>query len=191
VTGVYLIGTSAATLIVSYVSGSIIQLTAWHRLWDSLLRGIGGPSGGTLQIGHSVDELLAHNFPPTRWMVPGYFPEGLAMLADRPKIGKSWLALQRVHAISSGGPIFNESIEPAPVLYIAFEEAARRLKKRMKAQAWPGLYQGHILYRVAAAGPGWPRATAARHGGGPISAGRHRPSQPRATPPLTKGLAGP
>lgn len=56
----------------------------------------------------AAKELLTAEFPPIQWVVPGIFPEGLTFLAGRPKIGKSLLALQLAHAVSSGGNIFNQ-----------------------------------------------------------------------------------
>lgn len=85
----------------------------------------------------TANELLTADFPPIRWVVPGVFPEGLTVLAGRPKIGKSLLALQLAHAVSSGGKIFNQQLTKAPVLYIALEDSARRLQQRMRAQTWP------------------------------------------------------
>ena len=32
-------------------------------------------------------------FPAIKFIVPGYLPEGATILAGRPKLGKSWLAL--------------------------------------------------------------------------------------------------
>jgi hypothetical protein len=85
----------------------------------------------------TADELLSAQFPAIRWVVPTLLPEGLTFLAGRPKIGKSLLALQLAHAVSSGGKIFDHAVEQAPVLYLAFEDSARRLQKRMKEQSWP------------------------------------------------------
>lgn len=37
--------------------------------------------------------LLAEEFPPIRWIVPDILPEGVTILAGKPKLGKSWLAM--------------------------------------------------------------------------------------------------
>lgn len=39
-------------------------------------------------------ELQQMNFPPVRWVVPEIIPEGLTLLAGKPKLGKSWLVLE-------------------------------------------------------------------------------------------------
>jgi hypothetical protein len=43
---------------------------------------------------YTARELLGTKFPEPRWIVPDILPEGLTPLAGRPKVGKSWLALQ-------------------------------------------------------------------------------------------------
>jgi RecA-family ATPase len=45
--------------------------------------------------GHIVTaaELQRKEFPPISYVVPDLIPEGLSILAGRPKVGKSWLAL--------------------------------------------------------------------------------------------------
>ena len=51
----------------------------------------------------TLDELLDADFPEPTWTVPDYIPVGLVSLAGRPKIGKSWMALQLAIAKGSGG----------------------------------------------------------------------------------------
>ena len=50
--------------------------------------------------------LLSTDFPPMRWAAPRYVPEGLVILAGRPKIGKSWLLMQLAVAVGTGGMFF-------------------------------------------------------------------------------------
>jgi AAA domain len=101
----------------------------------------GDPDEAKRRTRWTADELLAAQFPPIRWIIPDFFPEGLTFLAGRPKIGKSLLALQMAHAVSSGGKIFGQDLIKAPVLYLAFEDSARRLQRRMQEQAWPAYSQ--------------------------------------------------
>ena len=54
------------------------------------------PNSGNLPAftrGISAAALMEKRFEPIRWIVPGYLPEGLTVLAGAPKLGKSWLAL--------------------------------------------------------------------------------------------------
>src|SRR5262249_53406826 len=67
------------------------------------------PSGGGAQT-FKLDELLSsaadlqtRTFDPLREIVPGILPEGLTVLAGKPKVGKSWKALDMAIAVSSGG----------------------------------------------------------------------------------------
>jgi RecA-family ATPase len=71
------------------------------------------------QVRWTADELPNATFPEPQWIVPGIFPEGLIILAGRPKVGTSVLTLQMAHAVSSGGRFLNQRIEHASVLYIA------------------------------------------------------------------------
>ena len=49
-------------------------------------------------------ELGETEFPPIRFIVPGFLPEGATILAGRPKLGKSWLALDiALAAVDRGG----------------------------------------------------------------------------------------
>lgn len=82
-------------------------------------------------------ELLAATFPEPRWLVPGLLPEGLTLLAGRPKLGKSWLALQIACAVGTGGHALGQAVASAEVLYLALEDAPRRIQARMRAQCWP------------------------------------------------------
>lgn len=85
----------------------------------------------------TANELLTVTLPEPRWAVPDLIPEGLVSLAGRPKLGKSWLALQLACAVGTGGKALGRNIQAGRVLYLALEDSARRLQKRMQAQHWP------------------------------------------------------
>jgi hypothetical protein len=64
--------------------------------------------------------------------VKGYLVEGATILAGRPKIGKSWLALDWSVAVARGGFCFGDvHCKEGDVLYIALEDNKRRLKSRL------------------------------------------------------------
>jgi len=84
----------------------------------------------------SASELLAAEFPEPPWVVPGLLPVGLTLLAGRPKVGKSWLALQLVGAVASGGVFLGQRAERGKCLYLALEDSPRRLQGRMRLQNW-------------------------------------------------------
>lgn len=78
-------------------------------------------------------ELGGKKFPPRRWAVPGLITEGLTILAGRPKIGKSILALNVAGAVATGGVILGKiRVEQGECLYLALEDSERRLKERLK-----------------------------------------------------------
>lgn len=82
-------------------------------------------------------ELLAADFPEPQWAVPGLIPIGLTFLAGRPKVGKSWLALQIAIAVGTGGRVLDRNVKRGRVLYIAREDNGRRLQERAVKQGMP------------------------------------------------------
>lgn len=82
-------------------------------------------------------ELLQYEFPEAAWVVPNFVPEGLTILGGRPKVGKSWLILQFLKAIGTGGEIFGEQVKQRRCLYLSLEDYASRLQNRIKTQQWP------------------------------------------------------
>ncbi|MCR3746667.1 AAA family ATPase [Lentzea californiensis] len=84
------------------------------------------------RTGWTADKLMAAEFDDPRWAVPGVLCEGVTVLAGPPKVGKSWLSLGLGLDIAAGRPAFGSiEIDPGPVLYLALEDTARRLKSRM------------------------------------------------------------
>lgn len=89
--------------------------------------------------------LLGKDFPPVKYIVPGYIAEGLTLLGGRPKLGKSWLALDMCIAVATGGRSLGEECEEGDVLYAALEDNQRRLQDRLKKvlpplkSLWPNL----------------------------------------------------
>ena len=106
----------------------------------------------------TAEELLAAVLPKPREAIPGLLPEGLTVLAGRPKKGKSWLALSLSIATSRATPAlgFFPILHARPVLFIGLEDGPRRLQDRMRlllgdasappnlhiATDWPQLGQG-------------------------------------------------
>jgi hypothetical protein len=77
--------------------------------------------------------LLGLELPEARWAVPDVLPEGVTILAGKPKIGKSWLALGLGVAVGSGGRALGKiAVEPGEALYMGLEDNVRRLQKRMR-----------------------------------------------------------
>lgn len=102
-----------------------------------------------------ADVLAAMEFPPVAWAVPRLVPEGLAILAGKPKLGKSFLSLQLSEAVAGGnGKAFGvEAFDPGDVLYCALEDSQRRLHSRLhKMHPWGGDVSGRIHFATE-----WPR----------------------------------
>jgi hypothetical protein len=89
-------------------------------------------------------DLRRRTFPPVSYVIPGLIPEGLSLIAGRPKIGKSWFALDIAIAIAAGRFCLGE-LKPTQgdVLYAALEDNPRRLQRRIDkilsafAESWP------------------------------------------------------
>ena len=78
-------------------------------------------------------DLMREELPPVRWGVPGILPEGLSLLAGKPKLGKSWLALGLAVAKASGGLALGKiPVDRGEVLYLALEDNRRRLQGRLR-----------------------------------------------------------
>lgn len=88
--------------------------------------------------------LQAMTFPPVAFVIPGLVAEGLMLFAGRPKIGKSWFALDVCIAVAAGRFCLGDR-QPltGDVLYAAMEDNPRRLRRRMakilrsSAETWP------------------------------------------------------
>ena len=85
----------------------------------------------------TADEILTTVYPDPVWAIPGLLPAGLAVLAGKPKIGKSWLALQWAQAVATGGMALGRKVERGEVLYLALEDNEESLQNRMKTLSWP------------------------------------------------------
>lgn len=85
------------------------------------------PPGGV-----SLAALSRKKFEPVRWVVPGVLPEGLTLLAGKPKSGKSWLMLGVAISVGLGGVALGSiQVEQGDALCLALEDNERRLKDRV------------------------------------------------------------
>jgi len=80
-----------------------------------------------------LPELLSTDFPEPVWAVPGLLSEGLTVLAGKPKLGKSWLALNLGLTIAAGGMALGTTkVVAGDVLYLSLEDRWRRIQDRAK-----------------------------------------------------------
>ena len=88
---------------------------------------------GVFEGTFTAADLMREELPPVRWAVPGILPEGLSLLAGKPKLGKSWLALGLAVAKASGGLALGKiPVDRGGVLYLALEDNRRRLQNRLR-----------------------------------------------------------
>jgi hypothetical protein len=77
-------------------------------------------------------ELQTMELKPINWIIQDLLPEGLLILAGRPKIGKSFLALNMSLAIANGSYALGFfKANQNSVLYIPYEDNYRRLQDRI------------------------------------------------------------
>lgn len=85
------------------------------------------------QTSWTAADLMATEFPPPKWAVPGLLCEGLNVIVSPPKVGKSWLALGLSVAVASGGVALGRvQVQQGDVLYLALEDTPRRLQRRLR-----------------------------------------------------------
>jgi len=95
------------------------------------------PRAAPTKTSWTVRELLTTEFPEPRWAVPNLIPEGLTLFCGRPKLGKSWFALQLACAVGAGGRLLDQQVPRGKVLVLALEDSPRRIRNRIRKQAWP------------------------------------------------------
>jgi 5S rRNA maturation endonuclease (ribonuclease M5) len=101
-------------------------------LWKSTSQSKNNGNALRGEITNAVD-LLKREFPEPKWIIPGILPEGVYLLAGRPKLGKSWLALSLSVSVATGGYALGTiQVEKGSVLHLALEDGPRRLQKRLK-----------------------------------------------------------
>src|SRR5215208_301245 len=104
-------------------------------------------------------ELVEKELPAVKWAVPGVLPEGVTILAGKPKMGKSWLGLGLCVSVAAGGRALGKiGVERGGALYLGLEDRERRLQKRLRkilgerdvphgldvAWEWPQLDHGGV-----------------------------------------------
>jgi hypothetical protein len=79
-------------------------------------------------------ELLRKEMPEVDWTISETIPEGVSILAGKPKIGKSWMVYDMCLAVVSGGRALGRfHTAKGSALYLALEDNERRLQRRLTA----------------------------------------------------------
>lgn len=108
--------------------------------WDAMLNKVetgATPVSPDLPPMLLARELQEMDFPPVSWLLKDMIPEGLTLLAGKPKLGKSWLALQLGYGVAAGEEVLGRPVDRGQVLYAALEDNPRRLKSRLTKAAPP------------------------------------------------------
>lgn len=80
----------------------------------------------------SLADLQRMTFNDTKFIIPGVLPVGNIILSARPKMRKTWLALQLGMAIATGGKFLDWTCEQGEVLFLGLEDNERRIKSRIR-----------------------------------------------------------
>jgi len=84
----------------------------------------------------TLEDLLQFQASEIKFFIPDLLPEGLTLIAGRPKIGKSWFALQLALALSGSLENFAgfipEDSSSFKVLYLALEDTPNRISRRLQ-----------------------------------------------------------
>jgi hypothetical protein len=80
----------------------------------------------------SLADLQRMEFSDTKFVIPGVLPVGNIILSARPKMRKTWLALQLGIAVATGNKFLEWNCDQGEVLFLALEDNERRLKSRIR-----------------------------------------------------------
>jgi len=95
----------------------------------------------------SAAELAKMEFKEIRWTIPDILPEGLSILAGKPKIGKSIFSYNICFDASLGAEALGKiPTKKSKVLYCALEDNLRRLETRMRTMQRTHQQPGDNLY---------------------------------------------
>ncbi len=92
----------------------------------------GKVSSRGVMIVRNVASLMAEELPSPPWAIPNLLPEGVSLLAGKPKMGKSWLALGLAISIAQGhNALGSLPTNQGAVLYLGLEDNEQRICSRM------------------------------------------------------------
>lgn len=80
----------------------------------------------------SYTQLQNKEFKSLKWIIPNVLPVGCFILAARPKMRKTWLALQWCLAVATGGSFLEWRVNKGTALFLGLEDNERRIKSRIE-----------------------------------------------------------
>lgn len=102
------------------------------------------------------ESLLALDLPETHYLCRPWIPEGVTILAGRPKIGKTTLLRQIAVCASSGSALWGRPCSQAEVLFLSLEEGKKLMRKKLLLAGYAGAQlrciRFHWRWRAGAAG---------------------------------------
>lgn len=110
-------------------------------------------------------ELVQMDLPEPKWLVPGVWPEGVTLLAGKPKFGKSFLSLGLSFAFAAGGKALAKiPVAQCDVLYLFLEGGMAGLKSRIVSLCDGDAKRAEVMLQSAPKGlvfaTDWPRGEA-------------------------------
>lgn len=102
------------------------------------------------------ESLLALDLPETHYLCRPWIPEGVTILAGRPKIGKTTLLRQIAVCASSGATLWGRPCTQAEVLFLSLEEGQKLMRKKLLLAGYAGAQlrciRFHWRWRTGAGG---------------------------------------
>ena len=80
----------------------------------------------------SGDDLMKKEVRPVQFVVDGFLPRGLSIVAGKRKEGKSWLMLDLCFSVAAGEKFLDFDTEQGTVLYLDLEDPETRLLQRAR-----------------------------------------------------------
>jgi len=92
------------------------------------------PGGSDLALpdGEAALALLEREMTPISYLCDPWIPEGLHLIASRPKLGKSTLLRQELAAVAGGTELFGVHCRQATTAYLSLEEGDRLARRKFE-----------------------------------------------------------
>lgn len=118
---------------------------------DPLAPRIDPPTSFSRRKSFTAAELQVEEFPEMVYVIDRILAPGSTILAGKPKVNKTWLALDIALAVADGGKACGEWDAPrGDVLYLACEDNARRLQGRLSKLKPTGDWPDTLTFRTLA-----------------------------------------
>lgn len=110
------------------------------------LVGANAPAAQEPDEGIDGEALLALDMPETHYLCRPWIPEGVMILAGRPKIGKTTLLRQIAVCASDGAPLWGKPCAQTDVLFLSLEEGKKLMRKKLMLAGYSGAQLRRIRF---------------------------------------------